>query len=291
MHDYPALAALAEVLRRGSFEGAAMALRVTPSAISQRIKGLEDRLGQVLIQRGPPLAGTEAGLRLARHVEQVHLLEASLGADLMPETGPRRLSLAVNADSLASWVLPALASQEGLLYDLTIDDQDHSADWLKRGAVVAAVTADPGPLPGCDTAALGALRYIATASPGYRARWFPQGLTPEALAEAPALTFNAKDRLQIDWASRQTGRRISPPTHIIGSSQAFIEAATLGLGWGMNPEPLIRSHLAAGTLIPLDPQAPLDVALYWQSLRAMKGPLAPLTAAVRQAARAVLIPI
>jgi LysR family transcriptional regulator, chromosome initiation inhibitor len=155
---------------------------------------------------------------------------------------------------------------------------------------VAAVTADPGPLPGCDTLALGALRYIATASPAYLARWFPQGLTPEALAQAPALTFNAKDRLQIDWASRQAGRRISPPTHVIGSSQAFIEAAALGLGWGMNPEPLIRDHLTAGTLVPLDRRAPLDVALYWQSLRAMKGPLTPLTAAVRQAARAFLIP-
>ncbi|MCL7464977.1 LysR family transcriptional regulator ArgP [Phaeovulum sp. NW3] len=292
MLDYPALAALAEVLRRGSFEAAAAALHVTPSAISQRIRALEDRMGCVLVRRGTPCTGTETGLRLARHLQQVRLLERDLAAPDAAATTPV-IRLAVNADSLATWVLPALAACAGMLFDLVIDDQDHSDDWLRRGEVLAAVTAAPGPVAGCDSLPLGRLRYIATASPAFVARHFPDGPTAQALMQAPAITFNHKDRLQIDWARQISGGTagppIAPPTHQIASSQGFVEAALLGLGWGMNPEPLIRDHLAAGRLVALAP-APLDVSLHWQALRRMRGPLAPLTRAIRAAAAQVLLP-
>ena len=75
MMDYAGLQALAAVLREGSFERAARKLHITPSAVSQRIKQLEERAGQVLVLRGQPCTGTEAGRRLCLHVEQVALLE------------------------------------------------------------------------------------------------------------------------------------------------------------------------------------------------------------------------
>ena len=78
MLDYLGLAALAAVVREGSFERAARKLHVTPSAVSQRIKQLEERTGQVLVQRGTPCTGTEAGRRLCLHLEQVALLENAL---------------------------------------------------------------------------------------------------------------------------------------------------------------------------------------------------------------------
>ena len=293
MFDAAHLAALAAVHRRGSFDLAAAELHVTPSAISQRIKALEEAAGTLLIRRGQPCSATPAGLRLIRHHDEVSLLEHTLAADL-PHLSPRAatLRIAVNADSLATWVIPALAATEGFLFDLVIDDQDVSQDWLKRGEVVAAITAHPGPLQGCDTIPLGALRYRATASPGYLARWMPAGVTPASLATAPALTYSEKDRLQEIWVARQTAskaKRAAFPSHRLASSQGFVDACLAGLGWGLNPEPLVAGHLAAGRLIDLSPDAPLDVALHWQFSRLTAPALAPLTREIRAAAGRVLI--
>jgi LysR family transcriptional regulator (chromosome initiation inhibitor) len=293
MLDLAQLAALAAVHRRGSFDLAAADLHVTPSAISQRLKALEETTGTLLIVRGQPCTATPTGLRLIRHHDEIALLETTLAADLPNLTpGPASLRIAVNADSLATWVIPALAATDGFLFDLVIDDQDVSQDWLRRGEVVAAITAHPGPLQGCDTHPLGSLRYRATASPAYVARWFPRGVTPQALAQAPALTFSDKDRLQDRWVARQigaAGRRASFPSHRLASSQGFVDACLTGLGWGLNPEPLVQDHLASGRLIELVPDTPLDVALHWQFTRLAAPALAPLTAAIRAKAAAVLV--
>jgi LysR family transcriptional regulator (chromosome initiation inhibitor) len=289
MLDYPLLAALAAVHRRGSFDLAAASLGLTPSAVSQRIKGLEERMGTLLIRRGQPCMATDAGLRLIRHLDEVMLLEQALALP-RPGAGMATVRIAVNADSLATWVIPALAVVEGMLFDLVIDDQDHSQDWLRRGEVAAAITGHPGPLQGCDTVPLGALRYHATASPGFVARWLPDGPTVQALEQAPALTFSDKDRLQADWLRAVTGRRFAFPTHRMASSQGFVDAALAGLGWGMNPAPLVAGHLAAGRLVDLAPALPLDVPLYWQFTRLSAPALAPLTRAIRAAA-AVLCPV
>lgn len=294
--DTGQLAALAEVIRTGSFERAAAVLGVTPSAVSQRIRALEERQGVVLIRRSQPCTGTEAGMRLFRHAEEVALLEHALERDLGGRDPAKRqtIRIAVNADSLATWFPAALAAAQAadpwLLFDLILDDQDHSADWLRRGEVVAAVTAHAGPVQGCDSAALGALRYLETASPAFVARHFPDGVTPQALAAAPALTFNRKDTLQARWIELKTGAGIVPPTHFLPASQAFVDAALLGLGWGMNPEPLVRPLIAATRLVALDPVLPLDTPLHWQTSRVARAALAPLTQAVRRVVPDWLVP-
>lgn len=283
MLDYAALEALSAVLSCGSFEAAAGRLGVTPAAVSLRIKTLEERMGAVLVIRGQPCRGTETGRRLAAHLETVRLLEA----DLAPQAQLPALRIALNADSLASWVLPALAEvaeAEGRLFDLVIDDQDHSADWLRRGEVMGAITASATPVPGCDVTRLGTLRYLATASPGFVARWFADGVTASALERAPALVFNEKDRLQADWAAQIAGRRVALPAHRIASSTAFLEAARLGLGWGMNPDALAGRAIAGGYLVPLAPE-PLEVPLFWQAQHRLRAPLAGLTRALKRAAQ------
>lgn len=286
MLDYPNLAALAAVHRRGSFELAAAQLGLTPSAVSQRIKALEDRVGALLIRRGQPCAATDIGLRLIQHFDEVMLLEAALP---LPDPRPTTARIAVNADSLATWVIPALADAEGLLFDIVIDDQDFSQDWLRRGEVAGAITSHPGPLQGCDTQALGTLRYLATASPAFIARWLPAGATRSAMERAPALTFSDKDRLQADWLRTHVGPGLAFPTHRLASSHGFVDAARAGLGWCMNPLPLIADHLAEGSLAELIPGTPLDVALYWQFARRTAPALAPLTRALRSAAAQVLL--
>jgi len=285
------LSALAAVLRRGSFELAAADLLVTPSAISQRIKALEDRVGTSLINRGTPCTGTVAGLRLAKHAEDVGLLEAQLSRDLALGTGagPTRLRIAVNADSLATWFVDAMASVEGVLFDLVIDDQDHSAEWLKRGEVSAAVTSRTKPIPGCDAIPLGSLRYIATASPKFMRHWFADGVTSEELQQAPCLNFNAKDALQKAWLDAHFDQRLSPPTHFLPSTQAFIEAARADMGWGMNPEMLVRGPIRNGRLVALLDDAALSVPLTWQVSRIMAPALAEVSEAVRKAARKLLV--
>lgn len=286
MLDYAALAALSEIIRRGSFDAAAAALGVTPSAVSQRIKGLEERLGRVLIHRGPPARGTETGWRLMQHLDQVRLLEQRLDASLHP---PAVLRLAVNADSLATW-FPAAMAALPVLYDLVLDDQDHARDWLRQGQVSAAISSDPQPVPGCDVLALGSMRYLALATPDFLARHFAAGVTAASLRAAPAIIFNAKDALQSQWAQMAAGERLHLPGHRIPASEPFARAAELGLGWGMIPESMAAPALRQGLLQPLVPDLALDVALYWHVQRAMAPALAPLTAAIRKRAAAELRP-
>ena len=174
MFKHPQLEALSAVVRLGSFDAAAAQLAVTPSAISQRVKQLEDRLGMILIERGQPCTPTRAAEKLVRHRDQLDLLEQALSRDLgLSRDASVPVRIAVNADSLASWVLPTLAPLDGYLYDLIIDDQDHSDIWLKRGEVAAAVSSRAQALQGCDCYPLGTLRYVATVLSGGVNRWLP----------------------------------------------------------------------------------------------------------------------
>jgi LysR family transcriptional regulator, chromosome initiation inhibitor len=297
MLDYASLAAVAAVVREGSFERAARTLNVTPSAVSQRVKQLEERLGSVLIIRGLPCTATETGRMLCSHVEQVGLLEQELRGALpkLAHTGAHdgriTLRVAVNADSLGTWFMGALSqftAQEEALVDVALDDQEHTVEWLRSGEVLAAVTAHAQPVQGCNTVSLGRLEYLAVASPEFVRRHFPHGVTAAALAKAPSLRFNRKDRLQGQWARRLVRREVEIPTHWFPSTQAFIDASVAGIGWGMNPIALVREHLGSGELVELVPGRRLAVALYWQHTRLQVPMLSRLTRAVAQAARSGL---
>jgi LysR family transcriptional regulator, chromosome initiation inhibitor len=294
MMDYAALRAVAAVVRTGSFERAAASLSVTPSAVSQRIKHLEERLGAVLIERGTPCNATEKGLALCRHMDRVGMLEKDLMAQLPEISGFEgatqrvTLNLATNADSLATWFLDAIASftkDSDYLVNVAIDDEDHTADWLRRGRVLAAVTALERPVQGCRVAPLGSLRYQATASPDFVARYFPGGLTEEAFQRAPALTYNQKDRLQTIWAREVFGHELSFPTHWLPSTQSFLKGSLAGMGWALNPVQLARQHLESGELVELLPGKLLERRLFWQINRFASDQLHDLTRSILSIAR------
>ena len=295
MMDYPAALAVATVVRTGSFEKAAKALHITPSAVSQRVKSLEERLGVALVERGAPCLATEKGARLCRHMELVGALEAGL-LDYLPELGEQTggavtLDIAVNADSLGTWFLPAaaeLARSANIVLNIAVDDQDHTAEWLRRGRVLAAVTSLQEPVTGCRVTPLGKLRYHATASPDYMRRHLPDGVTAQAMLRAPALTFNQKDRLQLDWLRSTFGIDEAVPTHWLPSTHGFVDACLLGMGWCLNPEQLVREHLAAGRLVELVPGAVVETPLYWQVSRLAAQQFPRLDKAVAAAARAGL---
>ena len=289
MIPQPLLASLIAVVETGTFERAAARLGVTPPAVSQRMRALAEAAGGAVFVRLQPATPTPLGRRLLRHARDAAALDAALAADLARHSGPRPVSIAINADSLETWAVPALAACEGFLYDVAILDQDHSADALRRGEVSAAVTAEAAPLPGCDAHPVGALRYVACCTPAFAARWFPDGATEAALAAAPVLRFGAQDGLQSRWIERARGRAMDPPAHHLGAPGPFVQAVRAGLGWGLNPEVLVAGDLAAGRLRPVRPDAPLDTALTWQVSRVMAPTLAPLTRAMRRAARAGVV--
>ncbi len=299
MLDYLGLAALAAVVREGSFERAAKKLHVTPSAVSQRVKQLEERTGQVLVQRGTPCTGTEAGRRLCLHVEQVALLENELrrsNPQLLPDApvAAPTIKLAVNADSLSTWFMDAMAeftAGGNELLDLRIDDQDHTAQALREGEVIGAVTATGTTIAGCNSWPLGTMRYVAAASPSFVARYFAGGVTAQSLAQAPIMTFDRKDRLQDQWMQANAlASRHSGPRHFLPSNYGYVQACEIGMGWGMHPTVLITKQLQSGRLVPLIDNTPLDVPLYWALPRSAQTSLERLTDCVMRAALSVLAP-
>lgn len=288
MFQHPQLAALTAIVETGSFEAAATRLGLTQSAVSQRIRALEEHVGGPVLHRGAPSSPTELGDRLVAHATTLNRLDSELAASLGQDAGAS-LTLAVNADSLDTWFIPALQDLTPLRFRIRVEDQDHSADLLQSGKVAAAVTTRSNPVRGADCLALGALRYIATASPDFAATYFSDGLTAENLSRAPALVFNAKDNLQTEWARRVAGHKIDLNAHHLPSTTGFVTAARLGLGWGLNPEPLVRDDLAKGTLVAVRPDLPHDTPLFWQSSRIGAHLMRPLTKNVKRAAQAALI--
>lgn len=297
MFDYAALQALAAVVREGSFERAAQRLHVTPSAVSQRIKQLEERAGQVLVQRGSPCTGTEAGRRLCLHQEQVALLEDQLRQrhpELLPgmPVAAPTLKLAVNADSLSTWFMQAVAAFTAggdELLDIRIDDQEHTGERLRAGEVLAAVTARTAPIAGCNSWPLGTMRYVAATSPAFVQRYLAQGVTAQALAAAPLMAFDRHDGLQEQWLRAQgLALPAPPPRHYLPSNMGYVRACEIGMGWGMHPIALVQDALAQGRLVELRPGAQLEVPLFWALPRSAQDTLARLTNCVMEAARSGL---
>ncbi|WP_114559701.1 LysR family transcriptional regulator ArgP [Desertihabitans aurantiacus] len=292
--DLAGVTTLVAVVRTGSFEAAARELRLTPSAVSQRVRGLETRVGRVLLRRTRPVVATEAGEVLLRLGGQLELLvdEAveELRVEAAPASRPPVLPVAVNADSLATWLLPVLAelhADQGVTFELLRDDEHHSAELLRQGRVLGAVTADPVPVQGCRSVPLGVLRYRALAAPSWVARW---GAPPRQVEHAPLVVFDPRDTLQHRVLAHRGHPHAQPPTTSVPSSWDFDRAVRMGLGWGMLPEPGLGDAVERGELVPLWDDGELDVALWWQHWRLDSPLLRTLTEAVQRGAAAVLHP-
>jgi LysR family transcriptional regulator (chromosome initiation inhibitor) len=288
--DLGQLRALAATVSAGTLDGAARALHVTPSAVSQRLKALETATGRVLLVRSKPVRVTASGQAVLRLARQVELLAADAARELGQVDGagepasPVPLPIAVNADSMATWVLPALAPLAGeFAFDLHREDQERTSALLREGAVMAAVTADATPVPGCSVTRLGGMRYRPMATAAFAERWLPEGPTPEALGRAPVVVFDRDDVLQ-DRYLRARDVAGAPPRHHVPASADYVEAVRLGLGWGMVPD----AQRPEGELVDLDPAGAVDVVLYWQQWRLRSPGLDRVAEAVLTAARAAL---
>lgn len=259
---------LAAVIDEGTLDAAARRLHITPSAVSQRIKALEEQLGRVVLVRSKPARLTEAGTAVVRMARQMALLEHDTLTELGDTADGSRTTvpLAVNADSLATWFLAPLArlaQRHPVVFELHRDDQDFTAGLLESGTVMGAVTSRATPIAGCRVSTLGAMRYEAVATPEFASRWLPDPRNPATLAAAPLVDFDRRDELQTRWLRERGVEGAVPVRHYVPASNDFAAAVRLGLGWAMLPRFQSRTALETGELVLLG-GAPVDVPLYWQ---------------------------
>jgi LysR family transcriptional regulator (chromosome initiation inhibitor) len=297
--DPDALECLAAIVEEGGFERAAQRLSITQSAVSQRLRALEAQVGTVLVVRSRPLRPTAAGQLLIKHTKQLRLLRADLDRD-MKELAPsstgrlredERISIAINADSIATWALGALGelAREGLPLEIIADDQDFTQEWLREGQVLGCVTTLKQALRGCKVVPLGAMRYIAIAQAAYARERLPQGLTPHNFSEHAFVAFNRKDDMQGEFVGKAFGlRRVSLSQLFVPSSEGQVHAVLAGWGVSVVPELLVRGLMQQGALVDVAPGHAVPVQLYWHCWNLESEVLDALTAALTAAAGAAL---
>lgn len=296
--DADTLECLASIVEEGGFERAATRLSITQSAVSQRLRALEAQVGTVLLVRSRPVKPTSAGRLLIKHAMQMRLLRADLETDLhglTPGSGAAneddRISIAINADSIATWALPALDPlvQAGLPLEIITDDQDFTHDWLREGQVLGCVTTLKQALRGCKVQPLGAMRYVAVASSAYAAAHCPQGLDAHNFRHIPFIAFNRKDDLPSDFVSRALGlRAVTLIQRFVPSLEGQVRAALAGWGASVLPEIRVRGMLASGELVNLTPNADLPIDLYWHCWNLDSAVIDSLTTALSRAAEQAL---
>ena len=299
-YDPAALECLAAIIEEGGFERAAQRLNVTQSAVSQRLRALEAQVGSVLIVRSRPLRPTTAGQLLLKHTKQMRLLRADLERDLQ-ELAPsapgggredERISIAINADSIATWALGALQDlvHQRLPLEIIVDDQDFTQEWLRSGQVLGCVTTLKQALRGCKMVPLGAMRYVAVASPAFVQKHLTSGLTAHNFRTVPYLSFNRKDDMAVEFVSRAFGLKRVALNHLfVPSSEGQMHAVAAGWAVGVLPELLVRDKLADGSLVDMAPGQVLLIQLYWHCWNLESEVLDALTLALTETAAQSLV--
>ncbi len=295
--DYDAIAVLSAVVRAGSFEAAARELSVTQSAVSQRVRALEERYGSVLVIRGRPCVATEEARLLCQHYDQVLLMQHELRVQMETETSStlalKHVRIGVNNDSLATWfpkVLRLAQAQLNLRIEVLNDDQEHTEQSLRSGNAVAAVTASEQPVPGCRRTSLGSMDYIAVATPRFLRREVGADLTLARLANAPSLVFDRKDTLTEQWMMIAFGQAVAPSCHMVPSFEGLIACCLGEVGWTLLPAIAARPHVAAGRLLEIVPGTRVAVSLHWQASSQHNQIILRLTDIVREVAAEQLEP-
>jgi LysR family transcriptional regulator (chromosome initiation inhibitor) len=269
MFDYKLIEALAMVAREGGFDKAARTMYITQSAVSQRVKLLEEHTGQVLLARTTPPQATSAGQKLIKHYLQVKRLEDDLKGEIdeVGDKGFTSIALGINADSLAFWLLKAIHPfllEERVLLDIRVNDQEQTHQLLKDGEVMGCISTIAQPMQGCRIEYIGRMNYRMMAAPEFATRWFPDGLVIEDVRRAPAIIFDRQDELHhklLYQALEEVPAAI--PTNYVPSVEKFAEFIALGLAYGMLPDQQSTPLIGTGQIFDLSPDCHVPVKLYW----------------------------
>ena len=270
MLDYNNIAALDAVVREGGFEKAGRVLHISQSAVTQRIRQLEELSGQVLLVRSQPPAVTDPGRRLLEHFKKVRLLEMELEKNIetIEDVEKPVISLAVNSDSLATWfssvIRAYMAEDRGFLHIRTAD-QDVTHRLLSEGDVMGCITASPSPVRGCRILPLGKMIYRFVCTRDFADRYFPDGVNRIAFQKAPKLNFNKDDCLLSKWVeSHFPGTDLSHPCYYVPSSEQFPRLILSGSVCGMITNDQFREFGDSENLVDLSMGTPVETPLYWQ---------------------------
>lgn len=269
MIDYKLLEALAMVIMEGGFDKAAKKLFITQSAVSQRVKLLEDQMGQLLVTRTTPLTATVAGQKLIKHFQKVCILENEIADAIGGERESKNttISIGVNADSIATWfveaVKPAVLDRNVLL-DIRAEDQEQTHQLLKNGDVIGCISSHAEAFQGCSVDSLGFTKYRLVASPLFMDKWFHSGVTFDQFSIAPGLLFNRKDDLHNKFFDMAFGRRPADiPCHFLPSTEKFVDYITSGIAYGVLMDQQCDQLIKEKKLVELFPSVTIDVNLYW----------------------------
>ncbi|RWX53288.1 LysR family transcriptional regulator ArgP [Photobacterium chitinilyticum] len=292
--DYRWIEALDAVIAQRGFERAAEHLCITQSAVSQRIKQLEKLMAQPMLVREQPPRPTPAGQKILGLYRRVRLLEQELLPELTPDdtSQPLSVSLAINADSLATWLLPALSpllKSRRIELNLLVEDEIRTLDKLRSGEVVGAISMEANSLPGCVADYLGRVDYWCVASPEFAKKYFADGVTRETLLAAPGVAFDQHDDMHERFVHQHYNLPLgSVMKHTVRSSEAFVRMAVEGIAYCLIPRVQIQSELDSGLLVNVTPEIFLTRRMYWHHWVLESGVLAELSQKLTTYARNVL---
>lgn len=292
--DYKLLQALSCVIKEQSFERAANVLCLSQSAVSQRIKQLEQQLAQSVVIRSHPIRATALGQQLLRHYYQVVQLEAELLPSVMPNAPltPLTLHIATNADSLATWLIPAIApliKKHLLEVNLLIEDEERTLERLKDGQSFGAIAVQDVAIKGCQLTRLGKINYIVVATPEFVERYFCDGINAQTLMRAPGIAFDHKDNMHTRFIEQHFGLEEGQyPLHAVRSSEAFINMTKHGAAYCLAPQLQVSNELASGELVQILPDKVIEETLYWHHWILLKGIYKEVSDAIISHAQQVL---
>ncbi|KQY11777.1 LysR family transcriptional regulator [Massilia sp. Root133] len=253
------LRAFEAAARHGSFKRAADELAVTPTAISHRIRALEDATGlKLFVRQVRQVSLTDAGAQLYPVLrEGFDAIEAVL-ARLTRTNRRERVTVSATHAFTAKWLVPRVGRFHALHpdIDLQLHASDETVDFDAHG-IDLAVRYGNGPYPGLATEVMFADTYAPVVNPMLGVR------SVADLQSVPLIHFDWKKTAAanptwdawfahtgLDWQPSRGQLRYSDEGHAI-------QAAVAGQGVALLSLALVADELAAGYLVqPFGPAIP-----------------------------------
>ena len=234
--------------RLGSFQEAAAALHVTPSAVSRQIKGLEDELGVVLFHRlHRGVRVTEEGEAYLGEVQAALARIAKATIRLVGEESVTRLRLSVLPSFAGNWLLPRLGDFERRHPHIAVEMRATTeyADF-ERDDVDVAIRFGTGPWAGLHSQPLLDLTFFPVCGPSIA----DQLRDPSDLAAHRLLHESHVPDAWSQWlAAAGVAGLAGAEARNFDNAQLLLDAAIAGQGVALSTEVLADRPLREGRLV------------------------------------------
>jgi LysR family glycine cleavage system transcriptional activator len=268
-----ALRAFEASARHESFSGAATELNVTPAAVGQLVRGLEEWLGTPLFHRGTSgrarLVMTETAQRALPDL-RAGFDRLSLGlARLQEGSANGILTVTVSPAFAAKWLLPRIDRFQAAWPDLDVrlDTNLRPLDFAVQGIDIG-VRYGPGNWPGLKAEKLLDEEIYPVCSPALLAGGAlrtPSDLATQTLIHDLSVDAHVGFATWEMWLERAGAREVPTARGLrINNSAAVLQAAVEGHGVALARSIMVRDDLAAERLVRLFPEVELasELAYY-----------------------------